>query len=205
MFGEETWVWSANLRNSQTAASAPCFFCTPTRRAESLSIPRYDVSQKKKIPPPHIIHWGGAGVENTRREEDRGERRPADSWTQLWLNMAARHTADCVTQDPICRKTIGVAHCSAQQKQAPNTKVNPIGDGRYAIHMTLKPLRAIVVDFYAHKVALFAANFFAQSVFFSRFYEFPLDLWSWSFHSTPALKGSTQIVLITSRAPKYSR
>lgn len=110
--------------------------------------------------------------------------------------MAAGHTADCVTQDSICRKTIGVANSSAQ-KQVPNAKVMPIGDGRYA--MTLKPLQAIVVDFCAPEVALFAANFFA-SVFFSGFCEFPLDLWSWSFHGLPALKRSTEIVLITSCA-----
>lgn len=77
--------------------------------------------------------------------------------------MAAGHAADCVTRDSICRKTIGIANRSAQ-KQAPNAKVMPIGDGRYA--MTLKPLKAIVVDFCAHEVALFAAKFFASVFFF---------------------------------------
>lgn len=161
-------MWSANLRNGETAASTPCFLYISTRRAERLSIPQYDVSQKKTIPPTHPLR--GVGVDNTTREEDMGERRSTDSWTQLWLKMAAGHTADCVTQDSICRKTIGVANSSAQ-KQVPNAKVMPIGDGRYT--MTLKSLKAIVVDFCTPEVALFAANFFA-SVFFSGFVNFLL-------------------------------
>lgn len=46
-------MWSANLRTGETAASTTCLLCIPIRRAERLSIPQYDVRQKK-TPPTHI-------------------------------------------------------------------------------------------------------------------------------------------------------
>lgn len=116
----------------RTAANAACSCYPPTRRAMSLSIWRFDVSQKRWT--PHNKHRGGWHIEKNR-ERKRIKGRTIDRWTQLWLKMAAVHTADCVVRDVIHRKTVLAVYISAQQKQLIHRKAHP--NGRYPVFIVL--------------------------------------------------------------------
>lgn len=139
----------------------------------------------RKEEPPQQSQRGPGRRDKNRVREGRKER-TIDRWTQLWLKMAALHTADCVARDVIHSKTIGAVCISAEQKQASRNKVNSNGGGSYAVCTALNLWERWL------NLHCLSLHFFV----ISKQFPFFLSRWSCYCHGPPCLpRQSTSIVL----------